>query len=297
MNTSKIIIVPKLSKYTLDMAKYKLTSDQLAEKYRREGIDIERILGSHARQEEALSALKSLFTAEQFISRDELTREVAARAELVIALGGDDHLKFVSHFVDATPIMAVNSDPVLSNGGLAYFVASGFETVLRRLENEQFDIEEWARLEAMLNGSSVGLATSEFFLGEDRRRDMSRHILEFDGAKEEQRCSGLLVVTGAGSSGWYDAAGRFLHSEGDKFSPKAKHARFLITEPFGGRVTEYSMVKGTLEIGQELVVHSLNDSRGVLTNDSIEEQEFNRGTKAVIRIADTPLGVVNMGAG
>ena len=53
------------------------------------------------------------------------------------------------------------------------------------------------------------------------------------------------------------------------------------------------MLEGVLEKGQELRIHSLNDNKGILTADCIEEYEFKRGAEAVIRLSDKPLRVVS----
>jgi len=37
--------------------------------------------------------------------------EVAHAADLVIAAGGDDHFKYVTHYLNATPVFGLNTDP------------------------------------------------------------------------------------------------------------------------------------------------------------------------------------------
>lgn len=294
MKLSNIIIIPKLSKYELDMHRYNLTHEELIDKYKEEGVNLERIMSSHERQKESLNKLKNFFSEQQFISREKLTREIAANSDLVIAFGGDNHFQYVSHFIDNGLIMGINSDPLTSEGSLVYFTIKDFKNTLKKLEKGDFQVEEWTRLEAGLNANYIGLATCDYFLGESERKYMSRHILELKGKKEEQKCSGLLIITGAGSTGWYNSAYRYLNMIENKFSKTKKSARFLATEPYKGRLSGYSMSEGTLEKGEELIVHSLNDDNGILSVDSLEDHNFNRGATTVIRISDKSLNVIKV---
>ncbi|MFH0948964.1 MAG: hypothetical protein V1802_00580 [Candidatus Aenigmatarchaeota archaeon] len=293
MNISSIIIVPKMSKYELDMHNYKLSYGELIAKYRQEGIDEEKILSSHERQKKSREELRRLFNRNQFVAREELTKESIADADLVIALGGDNHFQYVSHFIDSSLIMGINSDPSKSEGVLTYFTTSNFESVLKKLEKNDFSVEDWIRLSAELNGYPVEMAVSEFYLGEKYRKGMSRHILQFNGQTEEQKSSGLLVSTGVGSTGWYDSACGYIYSNGNKKPKTDRRARFLVTEPYRGKLTGYSIQHGVLREGDKLIIHSLNDD-GIVSSDSIEDYKFNRGAKAVITISDKPLKVVRM---
>jgi NAD kinase len=299
MDISKIVIVPKISKYEYDMRRYRLSSEEVIQKYRDENVDADKILRSHENQKGALRILKRFFPEKQFVSREEFTEEIAVNADMVIALGGDNHLQYVSHFVDNQLMMGINSDPEKSVGALTYFNATSFDRILKRLEEGDFVIEEWTRLEARLEAGIgyVGLATCDYFLGEKERKNMSRHIIVHNGRSEEQKGSGLLVVTGAGSTGWYTSASRYLHSDENDFPKTDRMARFVLAEPYvqpGRRLENYVMLCGSLKEGEELTVYSLNDSEGIISNDSLEETTFNRGSKAILKLSDTPVRVVRM---
>lgn len=292
MENKKILIIPKISKFEWDMHRYNLTKEQLIERYKTEQVDIERILSSHKRQEDSLNFLRKLFDENQFVSRDSFNRKIAENASLVIAFGGDNHFQYVSHYIDKTPLLGINSDNVRSDGVLTYFTSEDIEPFLSKLEKDDFEIEEWQRLEAIVNGEKTAMATSEYFVGEREREEMSRYIIEFKGKKEEQKGSGLLIATGAGSTGWYDSACRYLYPNGDLFPRTANFGKFILTEPYKGKFSSYSLLSGILEKGESLIVYSLNDSEGRLSSDSLAHYSFNRGTKAVIKISDNPLNVI-----
>ncbi len=293
MKLSKIIVVPKRSKYALDLEKYKFNHDQLMKKYEREGVNIRKIMGSHKRQKEGLKRLKKLIPEKNFIYREKLTKELVKKSDLIIAYGGDGHFGFVSHFIDNTNFLGINSDTKTSEGILTYFDIDSFEKNLKKILNEDFKIEEWTRLEVKRNDKKIGLATSDIFLGEVERKFMSRHIIKHRNKKEEQKCSGIIISTGTGSTGWYTSASRYLFKKPNNFPRTAKYARFLVTEPYKGRLNGYSMLTGTLNQEEEIIITSLNNTKGIVSLDSIEEYEFNRGTKITIKIGK-PLRIIRI---
>jgi len=293
----QIIAVPKISKYEFDLRRYGLSHEELVERYRKEGQDIARILTSHERHVDSVKRLGGLVSG--VIHRDQLKRKTIRNVDLIIAIGGDDHFKYVSHFIDNELLMGINSDPVTSEGALNYFTIEGISKVIERIKQGDFETEEWTRLEAIINSRAVEPATAEYFLGELERPAMSHYVLyhrdKFHRDKvEEQKCSGLLVVTGAGSSGWYDSACRYLYESGNRFPKTANFARFLATEPHRGRLSGYNMAEGIIEEGEELIIKSLSKGKAVISPDCLERHNFERGKVAVVRISDKPLRVVRI---
>jgi len=292
---NKIIIVPKMSKFEYDIHRLNLNQEQMINQYKKEKVDVEKIIQSHERQHNNLNVLKDRIPQATIISREHMNREHANNADLVIPFGGDNHFQYVSHFLDKTTILGVNSDPFLSEGALTSIRSDKIDEAIERIKSGNFTIENWTRLQVWLNETKVNnYAISEIFIGEERRRDMSRHILEINRKKEEQKSSGIIITTGSGSTGWYDSSIRYLFPEGNKFDKKEKYARFLITEPYRGKLNGYSMLEGKLDYGQELNLYSLNDSQGNLLIDCLDEFKFLRGDRVKIKISDHPLRVISL---
>lgn len=290
MELDTIVIVPKATKYEVDLVEFKFTPAQLLEKYEKEGVDIKKILDSHHAQKKALARLKEFFKESQFVQRDSLNKEIVQNATVVISFGGDNHFQYISHYLDSVPILGINSDPSRSLGALNQVTMHDIEKIVKRLQGDDFKTEEWTRLASATFGRTAVLTTSEVFLGENRREYMSRHVLTHREQSEEQKCSGLIVATGAGSTGWYDSVCRYLHTDGTPFPRTEKRARFVVTEPFRG-AHKYSLLEGVLEEGEVLKINSLND-RGTIVIDAIDGFSFSRGTRATVKIADKPLRVI-----
>jgi len=293
MKFPRILIVPKKSKFQWDMDRLGLSASRLMARYGRQGVNASRIFASHQRQMRALQKVAKLFPDARVVSQEKISEKLAQGADLVIALGGDNHFQHVSHFVRTGVIAGINSDIKLSEGSLTVFTPETFVSVAARFKKGRRKEECWTRLKVAVDGRVVKpLALSEIFLGEASRCQMSRHIILAPGMREMQKCSGLLVATGSGSSGWYDAAGRYLFLRGNRFSRTKAGFRFIASEPFHGRLSRPKHLKGNLLNKQKLRVRSLNDSQGVILIDTQIKIPFPEGSDAVISVGE-PLRVLS----
>lgn len=294
MDLRRVVVVPKLSKYDWDRRTLGLDHDRLLARYREEQVDEERILGSHHRQTESLSRVTRVFGEAQVIQRDELDPSVEDRADLVIALGGDNHFQWVSHQLVRIPILGMNSDPQTSVGVLTPFDSEDTERIRDCLSRDRFRIHLWTRLAATLNGRPIQRATCHYYVGQRSRTMLSRHILGFHGREEEQKCSGILITTGSGSTGWYDSACRHVLPGGKTFPPTSPTASFVVMEPYHSRGSTCGVLQGEIREEEELQLVSLNDSGGIISPDSVEDYDAGRGARITIRIAREPLRVVSI---
>ncbi|MBI4230366.1 MAG: hypothetical protein HY608_05985 [Planctomycetes bacterium] len=283
---SKSLLVPKPSKYEYDLARLGLTHETLLGHYRRENAD--RILESHRRQRGMRARARALLPEARLVERERVTASDVRAASLVVSLGGDNHFIYLSHLCVETPLLGIKSDSLRSHGGLLPVDEANLDEAVASLREGRVAVERWTRIEARVDGAEAPPAASEIFLGEERRRDISRHVLVPPGLPdtggEEQKGSGLLVTTGAGSTGF---AGCYLAP----FDRQAPEARWVLTEPFP-RNTAYRAREGTLRRGETLTVRSRNDASGVLTCDCLKDIPFPYAAVATVRLSDRPLNVV-----
>ncbi len=300
--TEDILVVTKLSKVEYDMQKYGLSEKELLGLYNEGGEDPERIFESHRRQSEGRRTLASLFSPDQIVSREAVTSQLADRAGLVIAFGGDNHFQHVSHFITGdTPLLGVNSDPLTSHGALLQDDASRVAEVLRALSKAEYLLEPWTRLTLSVDGKEYPQATADIFFGEQERVLISRYTLEHLRPNEagelvalapqvEQKCSGLLVATGAGSSGWFRTAARGTSEFAEIFAPCEVQARYAATEISPTVQSNHpEMFFGELHYGDVLRLVSLNRSNGIASIDSLITAPFARGQVAELSLSPKPL--------
>lgn len=292
MNLNNIVIVPKLSKYEYDLFTLMLSHDELLDLYEREGINPEKILQSHKRQKEIQKKFEDKFPG-KVIFRNFFTKEIAKSADLVIALGGDNHFTFVSHMLADTPILGINSDPLTSEGVLLSSDSTKFDSLLKDLESDNFEIEQWTRLDVEINGVKIRQsATSEVFVGNKNRMMMSHYRIKHKSHEESQKCSGLIITTGAGSTGWYNSASRYLFEDGNSFEKTSSLARFVATEPYRGKLSGNKLLHGELESDSDLEITSAHRDGGIIAIDSVIIKDFKRDKHLKISISNQPLNVL-----
>ena len=287
----RILVVAKQSKYEYEKEKFGLSHEQICEKYIGEHANLEAILASHDAQLSARKLFRQLMPEAEMVMMNEV-REKIKGYDMAVSFGGDNSFTYLGHFLDEIPVVGMNSDPGRSVGALCMWSAKDLNEFVQRIRRGEYRIEEWTRLQAVVDGAEIERATTEYFVGEKLRKDMSRHVMVYHGREYEQKSSGLIVVSGAGSTGWYDSANKFLFPNGNRFPKTDKKGVFIVTEPYLYKSRGDGLYCGELLPGEELTLYSLNDGAGIVSVDCWHEHDFSRGKKAVIKISEQPLRTV-----
>ncbi|MEK6757809.1 MAG: hypothetical protein AABX88_01645 [Nanoarchaeota archaeon] len=139
------------------------------------------------------------------ITRKELSENFVNNYGMVISAGGDGTVIATAAYNLGTPQLNLKTDP-RSAGALCY---EDISKSLNSFLNGQYKIEEWQRQEIYLDGKFVGRASNETCIGEKLRFDkLARYKLTFLDVEDElikqeiQSGSGIIIVTGTGSSAW-----------------------------------------------------------------------------------------------
>lgn len=308
MNTKDILIARRWSKLEHDAQRLHKTEKEMIAEYRKLGLE-ERMMGSHKRQMESLNFIRKAIGEVEVVAGTELTQEVVERyvGGRVIALGGDGHFSFVSHFITDQTIIGVNADSEKSTGALLEFTP---ESLVESgcLKTGSCPVEQWTRMQVILDGKVLAtLPLADVYIGAKLSVDMSRYVVEFEGKQEEQKTSGLLVATGTGSTGWYSKMFQTIYQNRDDFSRTDPGARFIVREEPGfdtayfgedhPKLSRYDILKGRIAPDSQLIIHSLTDE-GIVSIDSYRDLmfDFNRGATVQIFPSDKPLSVLKAAA-
>jgi NAD kinase len=220
--------------------------------------------------------------------------------EVVVAVGQDGLVANVAKYVGGQPLVGVNPDPERFDGVLLPFAVKETHGAVRRTLEGKARCREVTLAEARLSDGQRLLAFNDLFLGA-RTHVSARYTLRHKERAEAQSSSGVLVSTGAGSSGWLSSVftmARGLTSEtggqpGQGWSMAWEDPRlaFVVREPFVSRHSSADLVAGFIgeEGGQdELVLESRMPSGGVIFSDGVEEDflAFNAGVTAHVRAAE-----------
>ncbi|HET8887992.1 MAG TPA: NAD+ kinase [Candidatus Angelobacter sp.] len=233
----------------------------------------------------------------QVIDRDFLPTFMFMPQDIVVTLGQDGLVANAAKYVKGQPIIAVNPSPRIFDGVLLPFLPGGAGGAVDRLVREKAVLRDVTMAEAKLTDGQSLLAFNDLFIG-PQTHVSARYRIVWSGKSEPQSSSGVLVSTGAGSTGWLSSIFNMTRGvaglSGAIFNVPTHldwedlRLVFVVREPFISRHSRAEIVAGMIAPGQELVLESLMPSGGVIFSDGTEADflKFDSGVTAVIKASD-----------
>lgn len=205
--------------------------------------------------------------------------------ELVVTAGGDGTFFLASHFVGATPILGVNSDPERSLGLHCGATRRDFAAVLDRFLLGAVEVTELNRFSIELNGRRLAsLGINDALFAHRNPASMARYVLEVDGRREEQRSSGVWIATAAGSTAGIRGAG------GRRMPLLSRRIQYAVREPYSWP-RRPRLRRG--ESRREIAVRCLVEA-AIWIDGAGTRVDLGFGDRAVIRTNATLLRVINL---
>jgi hypothetical protein len=224
-------------------------------------------------------------------------------SQVVVVLGQDGMVANVAKYVQGVPIAGVNPDPARFDGILLPFKVAQAREAVHKVLKRTHKSRQVTLAEALLNDGQRLLAFNDFFIG-SATHVSARYVIEHEGRTEEQSSSGIIVSTGAGSTGWlssvFNMAAGVATFLGSKTQPSLtmnwedRRLVWVVREPFKSKHSQINLVAGTLAPSQDLVVQSAMPEGGVIFSDGIERDflTFNSGAIVRIQIAEQRANLV-----
>jgi len=225
----------------------------------------------------------------QLIDRSLVPTYTFGERDVVITLGQDGLVANVAKYAGEQPIVGVNPDPERFDGVLLPFLpADTKRTIASVLEGQPVPIRGVTLALVRLDDGQQLLAFNDLFIG-TRSHASARYRIAAGRRTEPQSSSGVLISTGAGSTGWmssvFNMANGVISFAGGQGAGSIQlpwedpRLLFAVREPFISRHSTASIVAGWIEDGEEIVIESLMPSGGVIFSDGIEQDylEFNAG--------------------
>lgn len=295
----KIVIVTRQTRLQELIARFN-TRDQARFYIEHAGGDFAQYQAEHdayQRAVEALTARLSSLGRVQIIEREFLPTFIFTDKDLVVTIGQDGLVVNAAKYVDSQPIVAVNPDPARIDGVLLPFHVQNAPAAVVKMMEGRASTRPIAMAEARLNDGQRLLAFNDLFIGV-RTHTSARYRITFGERSEPQSSSGIIISTGAGSTGWLSstfnmATGivNLLGGQVPTLPPRLKwedeQLMFVVREPFVSKTSQAGIVAGLIRAGTELVLESLTPENGVIFSDGIEADyiSFNSGAIAHIHVA------------
>jgi len=269
------------------------------------GASFGEYLAAHEAYARSLAKLKAAIpkgARSQFIDRSFIPTFTFGERDLVVTLGPDGLVVNTAKYLTTQPLLALNPDAKRIDDILVPFHVEEAENALKETLRGHYALKRISMAKAELNNGQNLYAVNDLFIGQ-RSHVSALYRLCFKRKSEDQSSSGIIVSTGAGSTGWFrsvvtGAAGLVEAFSHDK---KAKEARekyrfdwessdlcFSVREPFVSKVSSADLIFGRIGAREHLEVISHMPQNGVIFSDGIETDyvEFNSSAIAKIRLAE-----------
>lgn len=229
--------------------------------------------------------------------------------DLVVTLGPDGLVVNTAKYLTRDQkLFAFNPDPERIDGVLVPFSIDQARRAFAELAAERLKARSIVMARATLNDGQSIEAVNDLFIGA-KTHVSARYRLKFKRREEAQSSSGIIVSTGAGSTGWMRSilAGAAAVVEanacGGDLEPMRKHyafgweeekLRFHVREPFVSKTTRAGLACGTITKDHPLEIVSLMPANGLIFSDGVEEDflNFNSGSTAKISISERKLNLL-----
>ena len=239
----------------------------------------------------------------QILDRSLISTYVFAATDIVVTLGQDGLVANTAKYVGGQPIIAVNPDAERFDGLLLPFLPTQLKSALDHAIQAKGKVRSVSLAEAKLKDGQKLLAFNDLFIGASSHIS-ARYKINHDQHSENQSSSGIIVSTGAGSTGWIssvfnETSGIISFLGGVPLRPvpmtwEEERLLFVVREPFISKHSQAAIVVGSIEKEQPLKLESQMPCGGVIFSDGIEidHLDFNSGADATIGIAKEKANLV-----
>lgn len=237
------------------------------------------------------------------IDRSFLPTYIFTEQDLIIVVGQDGLVANTAKYVNGLPIVGINPDSSCYDGILLKHTPDQLGATIKAVLKGNYTTKSVTMAKARLNDGQTLLAFNDFYIGANSHIS-SRYDIELNGKTERQSSSGIIVSTGAGSTGWLSSVFNMANNINQQSSQRTLRQSiiswddekliFVVREPFLSKVTQVSIGFGIITRRQTLKIKSHMPTKGVIFSDGIESDflNFNSGSHVEISIADEKANLV-----
>ena len=217
-------------------------------------------------------------------------------SDVIVTLGQDGLVANTAKYAAGQPIVAVNPDPERFDGVLLPFSAEQAGAALLRTLAGRHRARAVTLAEARLADGQRLLAFNDLFIGA-RSHVSARYRLRWKSSEEAQSSSGVLVSTGAGTTGWMSSVFQMVSGIAQwtggtpvrplRFEWDDPRLIFVVREPFVSRHSAAAIVTDVIAPGERLEIDSTMPTGGVIFSDGVEADHlaFDSGARVAIGAA------------
>ncbi|MCB9572711.1 MAG: NAD+ kinase [Kofleriaceae bacterium] len=257
--------------------------------------DYQREDDAYARALDTVHRRLDLGVRLQLVERRLVPTFLFAPRDVVVTIGQDGLVANVAKYVGAQPLVPVNPDPERFDGQLLPFGVAQARAAVARVLDGTARRRPVTLAEVRLDDGQRLLAFNDLFIGA-RSHVSARYAIGTggDAALEAQSSSGVIVSTGAGSTGWlssvFNMAAAVAAFTGGTAGTSPTLAWddprlvYVVREPFVSKHSRAGVVAGLIAPGASLTIRSQMPTDGVIFSDGVEADALAFGSGAVAHI-------------
>jgi NAD kinase len=241
----------------------------------------------------------------QVIERGYLPNFLFSETDLVVAIGIDGLVVNTAKYLNGQPLVAVNPDPRHIDGVLLPYNIETAPAAVKLAMAGKAKFRPISMAQASLNDGQSLLAFNDLFIGV-KSHVSARYRIRVGTQEEYQSSSGIIISTGAGSTGWlsslFNMANGIQAAFGASPAPmktpalawEADQLIFVVREPFISRTSGASIVCGAITSSTPLLLESQMPEGGVIFSDGVESDylAFNAGAIAEVGLSSRKTNLV-----
>ncbi len=172
--------------------------------------------------------------------------------DLIVAVGGDGTVLDLSHRIESTPLMAINSNPESSVGYFSAGTAYDFPRLLEAIVEGKCDPVSLRRFYTCIDGERRGPPVlNDILISHENPAAVSYYFIKIGAhPAEAQKSSGVWIATPAGSTAAIRSAGGLV------LPFDSDNLQYLVREPFPPRQGGYRFLKGIQPFGERFEIIS-----------------------------------------
>jgi hypothetical protein len=296
---SRLVVITRPTRLD-DLVRRFNTRAQAAFVVERAGRDFAGYVAEHEAYQRSLDAVlraSEVGLRVQRLERTLVATFVFAPTDVVITVGPDGLVANAAKYVGGQPILGVNPDPARVDGVLATIAPARLPAALDATLQGRAAVRAVTMAEARLADGQRLLGFNDLFVGAASHVS-ARYSIRHDATVERHSSSGVLISTGAGSSGWlssvfHEMRGVLAFCGDGRLAPPAlawedRQLVFAVREPFRSRQSDVTLVMGTIDEGRPLHLDSEMPSGGVIFSDGVEDDRLAFNAGASVRVGVAP---------
>ncbi len=267
------------------------------------GHDFARVQAAHDTYMFALDKIRKHVPGDRkrhTIERAFVPRYGFEAGDLIVAVGQDGLVSNTAKYLGGQPLIGINPNPELYDGVLLPFTTESARAGFAAAFAGEAKIKSVTMAEAKTSDGQSLLAFNDLFIGANSHIS-ARYRITHGERSEVQSSSGIIVSTGAGSTGWmrsvHTGALGVARAVGGKTAPRqapapldwsARSLLYAVREPFPSQATRTTLIYGEVSRDAPLAIASRMAGYGIIFSDGVEADNvtFNSGADVTISVAE-----------